>query len=257
MLRVHPALSAGFAGHHDATMRQALSQTRGGTSMQHVVSLPFSRGGGFGPSKCSSDSWADSHHMIQRRHPAVAGQILQEMSQPHVAGSHIVAKAAAREEGSHWIRGTFLDSVGGRSASCDFRSAGPASSLACQAMGGNRQQQIPCTLTSWKARSDHDWERRSRPLLRSQGGPLSGVPCSCFPTSCVGTFRFWTVPGHAPPSSLSSPSIFSQLLVWPSLGRLWPPPCSLCGGWNVGSSGFCLGVSRGGRCQGGHQHHGS
>ena len=48
-----------------------------------------------------------------------------------------------------------------------------------------------------------------------------------------------TVPGLAPPSSLaSSPSIFAQLPVWPSLGRLWPPPCSLCGGWSVGSSGF-------------------
>ena len=31
-------------------------------------------------------------------------------------------------------------------------------------------------------------------LLRSQGGPLSGVPFSCFPTS-VGTFRLCTVPG--------------------------------------------------------------
>ena len=28
----------------------------------------------------------------------MAGQILQEMSQPHVAGSHIAAAAAAREE---------------------------------------------------------------------------------------------------------------------------------------------------------------
>ena len=108
MLRVvHPALSAWFAGHHDATMRQALSQLVAVPPCNmywDVVSLPFSRGGlGLQSAVLTADaaywaSWADSLHMIQRRHPAVAGQILQEMSQPHVAGSHIAAAPAAREE---------------------------------------------------------------------------------------------------------------------------------------------------------------
>ena len=77
MLRVvHPALSAGFAGHHDATMRQALNQ---------LVAAPPSRGGlGLRTAVLTANaaywaSWADSLHMIQRRHPAVAGQILQEL----------------------------------------------------------------------------------------------------------------------------------------------------------------------------------
>ena len=40
--------------------------------------------------------------MIQRRHPAVAVQILQELSQPHVASFHI-ATATAAQEGLGWL----------------------------------------------------------------------------------------------------------------------------------------------------------
>ena len=104
-------------------------------------------------------------------------------------------------------------------------------------MDGSRQQQTPCTHTSWRARFDHG-SATGQALLRSQGGPLSGVPYSCFPTSALARFdstqfrvlllrRLW----------LSSSSIFSQVPVCPSPGRPWPPP------WGVGSSRFCAGVS--------------
>ena len=133
---VHPALSAGFAGHHDATMRQALSQL--------VAAPPCNM---LGCSKCSSDSL----HMIQRRHPAVAGQILQELSQPHVVREELVRIG--------FVAPSWALLVGG----LRFVILDPEDQqLACQAMGGSRQQQIPCTLTSWRARSDHDWERWSR-----------------------------------------------------------------------------------------------
>ena len=65
--------------------------------------------------------------------------------------------------------------------------------------------------------------------LRSQGG------CPLF------LFRLNTVPGLAPPSSLySSSSIFSQLPVWPSPGRPWPPPCSVWEAGVLGRRGFAL-----------------
>ena len=52
----------------------------------------------------------------------------------------------------------------------------------------------------------------SRALLRSQGGPLAGLPFTCFP-------------GTSPPS-LEAPSSFfrSQLPVWPFSRFQWPPP---------------------------------
>ena len=102
-----PTLSAGFARHHDASLRQALSQLVAAPPCNmywDVVSFPFSRGGlGLRSTVLTTNaafwgSWADSLHMIQKRHPSVAGQNLQELSHPHMAGFHLAAAQTAREE---------------------------------------------------------------------------------------------------------------------------------------------------------------
>ena len=211
---VHPALSAGFAGHHDATMRQALSQFVAAPPCNmywDVVSLPFSRGElGLRSAVLTANaaywaSWADSLHMIQRKHPALAGQNLQEMSQPHVAGSHIVAAAAAREE---------LVRIGFEAPSWTRLAGG-----LCPVISDPEDQQLGMPGNGWQqAATDpvhfHLVESQVRPrlgeteqaLLRSQGAPLSGVPFSCFPTSVLARFdsglfrcrcgRFLDVFGH-------------------------------------------------------------
>ena len=128
------------------------------------------------------------------------------------------------------------------------------SRLACQAMDGSRQQQTPCTHTS----APTSVARDGAGIVAFTRRPIVGCPLLLFSNQRVGTLRLNTVPCLAPLSSLdSSSSIFSQLPVWPSPGRLWPPLCRSCGGLGVGSSGFCGGVSRcqslpRGRSQGGH-----
>ena len=104
-------------------------------------------------------------------------------------------------------------------------------------MHGSKQQQTPCTHTSWRGQVRPRLRATEQALLLSQGGPLSGVPYSCFPTSALARFdstqfrvlllrRLWL---PLPPSS--------RKCRWPSPGRPWPPP------WGVGSSRFCAGVS--------------
>ena len=76
-------------------------------------------------------------------------------------------------------------------------------------------------------------------LLFSQGGPLFGVPLFCCLTSALARFDsalFWVL--FLRRLWLPLPPSFRNLPVRPSLGRLWSPPCSNCGGWSVGSSGF-------------------
>ena len=43
-------------------------------------------------------SWAESLHMIEQRHPAVANQILHELTHHQEAGFHVTAASTAREE---------------------------------------------------------------------------------------------------------------------------------------------------------------
>ena len=74
----------------------------------------------------------------------------------------------------------------------------------------------------------------SRALLRSQGGPMAGLPFTSFPTAVHSRFdaqpfrdlflrRHW----------LPLPCFRSQLSVWPSTRFQWPPPCSLRSGRKV------------------------
>ena len=120
-------------------------------------------------------SWADSLHMIEQRHPAVANQILHELTHHQEAGFHVAAASIAREE---------LIQVG-------FTAPGPQVEDHQIGMPGDGWQQA-----ATDAVHTHLVETSVRPrlsateqaMLRSQGGPLSGVPYSCFPTSALPRF---------------------------------------------------------------------
>ena len=84
------------------------------------------------------------HSLHMTQHPAVAGQILQELSHPAAAGAAWEELVRTRFVAPSWTR--LADGL---------RPSGSVNRLACQAMGGNRQQHTPCTHTSWRARSDH------------------------------------------------------------------------------------------------------
>ena len=84
----------------------------------------------------------------------MAGQILEELSHPHVAGFHIAAAGAAREElvrigfvAHSWTR----LAEGLRPVVLDPEDQ----QIGLPGMDVSRQQQTPCTHTSWRARSDH------------------------------------------------------------------------------------------------------
>ena len=140
--------------------------TRGGTSMQHVLGcrqLPiFTRW--IGPSKCSSDSkrrvlgqlGGQSPHDPKETSSGGGSDFARVVSATCCRIPHCCGSSGAGRVGSHWIRCTFLETIGWRSASCGFRSGGPAHWHA-RAMVGSRQQQIPCT---------HLVESQVRPRLR-------------------------------------------------------------------------------------------
>ena len=172
-----------------------------------VVSFPFSRGGlGLRSAVLTTNaafwsSWADSLQMIQSRHPSVAGQILHELSHRNTAGFHVAAAGAAREE---------LMRLGFEAPSWESVTAGRR-----PAVPDVEDRQIGMPLFGWQqAATDavhtHVVETTVRPrlnpteqaLLRSQGGPLSGVPFQCFPSQfrILLLRRFWL---PLPPSSRS------------------------------------------------------
>ena len=73
----------------------------------------------------------------------------------------------------------------------------------------------------WPQLPDQD-----RAMLRSQGGPMAGLPLTCCPTLLHSRLdaqvfrvlflrRLW----------LPLPPHFAHMLVWPSSRRPWPPPC--------------------------------
>ena len=75
-------------------------------------------------------------------------------------------------------------------------------------------------------------------LLRSQGGSLAAAPFTSCPTDRLFRLSRNVSVFAAPPSSPPTPLVTTQLHVWPSTRRPWPPPCSLRNGRGVGSAGL-------------------
>ena len=227
MLRVvHPTHTANFAAHHDASLRRALSQLLAAPPTHmfwDVACLPFSRGGmGLRSAVLTSGaaywaSWADSLHMIKQRHPAVPNQILHELAHHQEAGFHVVAASIAREE---LIRAGFRAPAWSQVAA-GLRPDAPQVKDHQIGMPGDGWPHTHLVETSVRPRLS----ATEQAMLRSQGGPLSGVPFSCFPTSALSRFdpsqfrvlmlrRLWL---PLPPSSRNCRC--RRLLDVP-----WPPP---------------------------------
>ena len=82
-------------------------------------------------------------------------------------------------------------------------------------------------------------------MVRSQSGPMAGVPLLAFPHITFVQVRRVCVSCAPPPPPLAPPSVFVRLPVWPSTRRLWPS-VGLRGfrgvGWGL-CSGECSGSS--------------
>ena len=75
----------------------------------------------------------------------------------------------------------------------------PASKHGVAAEGFGRGKTV-----SWLSRSGQHLHPRSRPLLRSQQGPMAGLPYTCLPLSPETTFPAARVQGVVPPTSLTT-----------------------------------------------------
>ena len=206
---LHPEATRVFAAQHDSSVKRCLEQLIHATipdTTWPVATLPLALGG-LGLRSASRgrqvsfwSSWADVLHMVRLRHPAVAETMLEGLNSDDPRHSHIqeavVARSRLQDMGfrpPEWHALTNgerphgfpdPDDVGPRH--CGWQRA------ATQDANG-----FFLTTAAWPRLSD-----KSRALLRSQGGPLAGLPFSCCPSSFHTRF---------------APQVFRVLL----LRRLW------------------------------------
>ena len=235
--------------------RLNMTPTRGGASLLLGVSLthdsweksslPMSMGGcGLRSASRTSSSayWAsfvDSLRMIHQRHPAVADQMVRSLTQVSIH-RHFVAAAACHDQ---LIACGFSPPTWAEAA-----LARPRAVLEALHMDG------PCQGWQHVASAcveDHFFQSvvlprclpPERALLRSQGGPLSGLPFVACPSSPHQRFasHFFRVLLlrclHLPASSL-----VPLLSVWPSSRRPWPSPHKLPDFRGLGTSWIRPGV---------------
>ena len=193
------SVSGGLEGARPAHTQCRDPRTQGPTS-------PWKRGGR-GESGSTNPFFYRQHslNMTQRRHPAVAGQILQELSHPHVAGFHIAAAGAAREElvrtrfvAPSWTR--LAEGLRPLDLSTDWHAR------PWVATGSN----TPRALTPRGEPGPTTVKNDGAGIVAFLRRPSVGCLFFLFSYQRVGTVRLNTVPGLAPPSSLaSSSSIFS------------------------------------------------
>ena len=188
---VPPEDVAQFASDHDVATQSCLSQLLGAgltQDAQDLASLPLSLGGcGLRSASRSKEaahwaSWADSLRMIHQRHPDVAALMVRALSSAE-EGRHLQAAESCRLQllslggfvPPEWhaaaeARPRFLANV-------DLNEPGvPARGWQFEASASVENffflhSIVPCSSPAQCA------------LLRSQGGPFSGLPFTVFPTS--------------------------------------------------------------------------
>ena len=173
ILRVlHPEATREFATLHDTAMRrcvETLLDVRMDDQTWNVGSLPLSLGGlGLrsavrGRSAAYWSSWADGLHMIRRRHALVADLIIRELS------SDVGFNAPSWE--------ALADGVRPEVNSLDDAGPGmPQHGWQFKAM--QNVDDFFMSTSIWPRLPD-----ASKALLRSQSGPLSGLPFTCCPAA--------------------------------------------------------------------------
>ena len=188
------------------TSRECLATLLGHTPPQSSWELPVFRctWGGIGLSQCGPRclrgtlGWADCLHTVAQRHENIAHTMAEALSSPPVDAVHIGGAVASRRQ---------LATIG-------YDCPDWASLLeGARPRQPNFDEVDPGVPThGWQ--SDVVWPRLStteQALLRSQSGPMSGLPFSS---------------------------------VWPSR-RPWPPPCSVFESGSLGESGVLLGERSG------------
>ena len=164
---IHPSGSEEFAGTHDAAIMRVffrLLDIRGDQDTLNLASLPCRLGSvGLhnavrGAPAAYWSSWADSLHMIQKRHPDVADFITVALSRGE-GGPHM--EAAAR------CRGNLVE-LGFEAQSGGTWHVEPAQILnpwpTASHMGGSRRLRTWWKTVSWLSRSGQHSHPRSRPL---------------------------------------------------------------------------------------------
>ena len=188
---VPPEDVAQFASDHDVATQSCLSQLLGAgltQDAQDLASLPLSLGGcGLRSASRSKEaahwaSWADSLRMIHQRHPDVAALMVRALSSAE-EGRHLQAAESCRLQ---------LLSLGGF-VPPEWHAAAEARPRFLANVDGN-EPGVPARGWQFEASASvenffflHSIVPCSSPaqcaLLRSQGGPFSGLPFTVFPTS--------------------------------------------------------------------------
>ena len=153
-----------------------------------VHEIPQGEGDAFMPALFSLGQHSALEAIQARRLPGTAGRSPHDPQETSIGGgsdfARVVSAMCCRIP--HCCCSSGLDTVGLRSASCGFRSGGPPD---WHARPG-RQQQIPCSHTSWR---------------------LSGATFSCFPTNALA--RFNSAPFFSWPS-LATRAVCAEVWCW-------------------------------------------
>ena len=168
-------------------------------------------------------SWADSLPTFQKRHPGVARMIITRLSD-HAGDLHY--NVPNWEQIADGLRpGVPVEDPEPRVPRHGWQFH------AAQAMDDCffRHAVVPRLSDTQQA------------MVRSQSGPLAGVPFTCLPTHIAfDSHRRSGFPGVvASPPLAPSPIVRLRLPVWPSTPRPWPPPVSVCDVGSFGSERLC------------------
>ena len=181
-------------------------------------------------------SWADSPRMIHSRHPEVAETMVRCLCSPTDTGMrHFSAAASCHAD----LRARGYSTPEWEDLPTALPRALAALVPGVLAIPENGWQHDASLVLEQRFTDTVVVPRASpaqRALLRSQGGPLSGLP---FTTSAFLTAPVVWMP---PPSS---PTVLSLLPVWPSSRLPWPSPCQLFEGRVSGEARLRIGVCGG------------
>ena len=225
---VPPELGGEFASAHDRSLWACLCNMMGiskdaCTRSRFVTTCPWwSRS-----QKCPQNpaSWADSLHMVQKRHPGVVGHLLTQLEGVPVGHSLTSASAAARS----------LDIPSWRSLAAGARPP----------PRDPEDNEPGCPRQGWQHEASSRVEQHFRALdllprltdtektmLRSQSGPGAGAFLSTTPAT-----RSVSEPFSAADFALlflcrrASAGVAAPLITW-------PPPCCMCPFRGFGTSRF-------------------
>ena len=253
---IHPSGSEEFAATHDAAIMRVFFRPldiRGDQDTLNLASLPCRLGGvGLqnavrGAPAAYWSSWADSLHMIRKRHPDVADFITVALSRGE-GGPHM--EAAAR------CRGNLVD-LGFEAPEWEDLARGARPDFDPMA---NR---IPASKHGWQQKASNVvensflaqliWPTLAPPeqaLLRSQ----QGSPVHLLAYLAGNDVPAARAQGVVPPTSLATfAPVFVHLSVWPSTRLSWPPPCSVSVGRGVGPPRIFAGERSSSRLPGGRE----